>query len=200
MVTKDRQLDIQLRTGRIVVAVMLGLVAPFVAACSHDGSTRPDARQAAPEASMTDEQFVAHLLDTWLVRRDVVAVRGMLSNDFFLHRALRSPDAWPSSLRSMPDGDRAIRFPFACDGAPPSCRRWADCVESDRHQPGRFDLQRKRIDAAMIDVNPELRSRLGQEIMIVDFTLTGCNIGTTLFVEGEPGGNRRVLTIFYLAG
>jgi hypothetical protein len=132
----------------------------------------------------TDEAFVRAFLETWLVERDLDRARGYLAPDFFVHPALRS---------AIPDGDHALQFAWNCPNAPSSCKSLDDCIRG-------LALETITVDAARIKAMPELRSREGRELVKVDFYVKGCNLGAFALIDKDAADNRRVLTIFFLAG
>jgi hypothetical protein len=182
------------RAGAFVAGLLL-LVNP---SCVSDAKT-PSAREKKTMAA-TDEAFVKRFLDVWLVRRDLNAAREYVSPDFFMPEAYRDPAQWPAAIRSAPQPERAIRFPFVCDNAPPSCRALTDCIESISGGGPPFEMQSGKIEQSAVNDKPELRPWKGRELVYVTFKLKGCNVATSLLLEKQGTTNARVISITYFAG
>ncbi len=167
------------------------LLAAFLVCCSNG-------QDSARAANVTDDQYVRELLTAWLVQRDLPDLQRRFAADFVLPAELRDPAAWPESVRSLPDRERALRFPFACANAPAHCSKLTDCIADASHRNGHFEIETVKIDEAMIHENPHLRSRAGHDVLSVSFVLRGCNIGTSLLLDKNE--ERRIVMVFYIAG
>lgn len=163
-----------MRTRAVVAIAIL-----FALRCSAPVTSTSSAR-----SNPTDDAFVRGLLTTWLVERDVARTRTYLASDFFVHPSLQATLTSPES---------ALRFAHECPNAPRSCARLEGCIRS-------YELDTRTVDATMIEANPQLRSRAGSEIVLVSFTLEGCNLGTMLVVDKNAPDDRRVVMLVYLAG
>jgi len=177
--------------GATVLYLLLAVTGP-VRITAVPGSSSP-----AQSAIQSDDQFARDLLTDWLVRRDLGAVRARIAPDFFLHPVLRDRDEWPASIRQLPDAERALRFPFACEYAKATCPRLADCARA-MHGGGDFEVERHIVDADMIGANPELRTRAGHTMILVSLIVKGCNVGAALSIDDND--SRRIVSIFYVVG
>jgi hypothetical protein len=191
-------------TGDRLLAMIFSRRSPAALALASilaSGCTAAQPRPEPPRKAPTDEAFVRGLLEAWLVRRDVEKARAYLTADFFVHPAMRGAEGWPTSIRSLPLPERALRFAYSCEPPPPSrCNRLEECIRSFERRPGGFEMETMKVDEKMIEANPELRSRAGREVVMVSFMLEGCNLGTSFLLDPEAAVDDRVLTIFYLAG
>jgi len=145
----------------------------------------------------SDEAFAHQLLTTWLVRRNLAAVRLQLAPDFFVKEGIRDPSAWPAALQSLPVAERVLRFPSTCDNAPHLCATVGECAKAV-DGPGEFDAESRTIDDNMIGANPELRPRKGHDALLLDFIIKGCNVGALVTIDKTDG--RRIVTVLYIVG
>jgi hypothetical protein len=153
---------------------------------------------SSSQSNMREDEYIREFLTAWLVNDDLQQAREYLSPQFQSPASQSADEAFPESIREMPDPDRSLAYATRCTEVRLRCPDLGSCVAAPAVANALYERQVLLVTDDLIIEFPSLSDLRGQQVTSIVTKLRSCNVGVGVLIDHSPT-KQRIRSILYIA-